>query len=247
MSVPPSGPTPSAHQQHTPPAPTGAPGAATGGAPGPAAAGSSATHVTGGAATPSPKAVGGVRRRVSQLLDRYVRLAPSPDLGQIRPGLWQSNQMPPTAPLAAEERDMLMEQYKIYVEMADRISARRGLANTFFLTINTAVFATVGLFWEHRPAGSPVLLVVPWAMLVVQCLAWFWILRSYRQLNTAKYAVIGAIEERLPASPYWAAEWAALGQGNDPSRYWPVSHVEQWIPALFATGYTAGFLLALLA
>jgi hypothetical protein len=28
----------------------------------------------------------------------------------------------------------LLEQHKIYVEMADRISQRRGIANTFFLT-----------------------------------------------------------------------------------------------------------------
>jgi hypothetical protein len=39
------------------------------------------------------------------------------------------------------------------------------------------------------------------AGLIVQCLAWFWLLRSYRQLNTAKYAVVGVLEERLPASP----------------------------------------------
>ncbi len=33
---------------------------------------------------------------------------------------------------------VLLEQYKLYVEMADRVSARRALANTFFLTLNTA-------------------------------------------------------------------------------------------------------------
>ena len=45
----------------------------------------------------------------------------------------------------------ILEQYKIYVEMADRISQRRGLTNTFFLTLNTAIFTAIGLFWEHRP------------------------------------------------------------------------------------------------
>ena len=33
-----------------------------------------------------------------------------------------------------------------YVEMADRIIQRRGLTNTFFLTLNTAIFTAVGLF-----------------------------------------------------------------------------------------------------
>jgi hypothetical protein len=57
-----------------------------------------------------------------------------------------------------------------------------------------------------------------------------------------KYAVIGALEERLPASLYWRAEWKALGEGKDPTRYWPLSHLEQWIPLLFAITYVAGFI-----
>jgi hypothetical protein len=173
-------------------------------------------------------------------MDRYFRSAGSPNLTQIRAALWSRDNVDSWSPT-------VLEQYKIYVEMADRASARRGLANTFFLTLNTAVFTVVGVFWQHPPGTTRDLLVVPWLGLVVQCLAWFWLLRSYRQLNTAKYAVIGALEERLPASPYWRAEWVALGEGRDPSRYWPLSHVEQLVPALFALAYTAGLLAALLS
>jgi hypothetical protein len=136
----------------------------------------------------------------------------------------------------------VLEQYKIYVEMADRISARRGLANTFFLTLNTAVFTIIGVFWKDRPQETTWLLLLPVIVLLGQCLAWFWLVRSYRQLNTAKWTVVGALEERLPASPYWRAEWKAVGEGHDPSKYWPLSHLEQWVPMLFATCYLAGFL-----
>jgi hypothetical protein len=170
--------------------------------------------------------------------DRYVRTAGSPALGTITAALWNPT---PTDKLP----DGLLEQYKVYVEMADRISARRGVANTFFLTLNTAIFSLMGVFWQRPPHGARVLLVVPWLALVVQCLAWFWLLRSYRQLNSAKYAVVGALEERLPASPYWRAEWAALGEGRDPSRYWPFSHVEQLVPVLFAACYTIGLVAVL--
>jgi hypothetical protein len=58
--------------------------------------------------------------------------------------------------------------------------------------------------------------------------------------------VIGALERRLPASPYWSAEWTALGQGKDPAWYWPLSHVERWIPAFFAVVYVTGFVLLLI-
>jgi hypothetical protein len=54
--------------------------------------------------------------------------------------------------------------------------------------------------------------------------------------------VVGALEERLPASPYRRAEWKALGEGKDPARYWPLTHLEQWIPLLFAATYVAGFI-----
>jgi hypothetical protein len=140
----------------------------------------------------------------------------------------------------------IIEQYKIYVEMADRISQRRGLTNTFFLTLNTAIFTAIGVFWEHQPRGPVWWLVFPLTMLLGECFAWFYLLRSYRLLNTAKYKVVGALEMRLPASPYWRAEWMALGEGRDPKRYWPLSHIESWIPVFFSGLYIGGF-VALMA
>lgn len=139
----------------------------------------------------------------------------------------------------------ILEQYKLYVEMADRISQRRGMTNTFFLTLNTAIFTAVGLFWEHKPQGQVWWLIFPLAMLLGQCFAWFYLLRSYRLLNAAKYEVVGALETRLPASPYWSAEWTALGEGRDPKKYWPLSHIESWIPAFFGTLYLGGFIAAM--
>jgi hypothetical protein len=170
--------------------------------------------------------------------DRYFGTASSPALDPVVAELW--NRDP-----ADRLPEGLLEQYKVYVEMADRISARRGLANTFFLTLNTAIFTVIGVFWQRPPHAARALLVVPWLALVVQCLAWFWIIRSYRQLNSAKYAVVGALEQKLPASPYWRAEWTALGQGRDPARYWPISHVEQLVPALFIACYTVGLIAVL--
>jgi hypothetical protein len=147
---------------------------------------------------------------------------------------------------AAAYQAAVLEQYKIYVEMADRISQRRGLTNTFFLTLNTAIFTAVGVFWEHKPHGQAWWLAFPLIMLLGQCFAWFYLLRSYRLLNTAKYEVVGALEMRLPASPYWRAEWTALGEGKDPKKYWPLSHIESWIPVFFAALYVSGF-VALMA
>jgi hypothetical protein len=140
----------------------------------------------------------------------------------------------------------LLEQYKLYVEMADRISARRGLTNSFFLTLNTSI---VGLFaaFKKVPTGSEAWwLAIPLIALLGECFAWFYLVRSYRLLNGAKYRVVGALEARLPASPFWRAEWWELGEGRGFTRYWPLSHIEQWIPMLFAVTYIAGLVAAVL-
>ncbi len=90
--------------------------------------------------------------------------------------------------------------YNLAVEMADRISARRVLANSFFATVNTGLAALLGA----RP--------FPWyvaAAGVVLAIVWWALLKSYRDLNAAKYRVILAMEELLPAKVF-GDEWAAL-------------------------------------
>ena len=167
--------------------------------------------------------------------------------GEVRERLWNAEVNAGTYSAEEKYQAAVLEQYKIYVEMADRISARRALANTFFLALNTAVLTTIGVFWADRPAGSPLLLTLPLLVLLIQCLTWFWLVRSYRQLNGAKFMVIGALEERLPAAPYVRAEWWALGEGKDRAVYWPLTHLEQGVPCLFAAAYLIAFVLVLAA
>jgi hypothetical protein len=175
------------------------------------------------------------------------RTAPPASPSDVRDDLWNQEVTSESYGADAENyQSAIMEQYKLCVEMADRISARRALANAFFLTLNSAALTTIGVFWKDRPDASVVYLVFPLLLLLALCLAWFWLVRSYRQLNSGKYAVIGALEERLPASPYWRAEWKALGEGNDKAKFWPLTHLEQWVPCVFALIYVCGFLVILL-
>lgn len=160
----------------------------------------------------------------------------------LRESLWNDAVVADTYADAGEHyQSAVLDQYKLCVEMADRISQRRSVTNTFFLTLNTAVLTAVGALWGKRTAGVEVWLVVPLLALLVQCAAWFWLVRSYRLLNGAKYRVIGLLEERLPASPYWKAEWAALGEGKDWRKYLPLTRLEQWVPIAFALMYVLGF------
>ncbi|WP_326952254.1 RipA family octameric membrane protein [Amycolatopsis sp. NBC_01286] len=160
------------------------------------------------------------------------------DLAHIKNSLWNTDVDAASYQQGGEKyQEAILEQYKIYTENADRASARRSLTNTFFLLANTGILTFATSFNGSTP-GHPIwgayLLLV---LLLVQCATWYWILRSYRQLMSAKFRVIAALEERLPASPYWRAEWTALGSGKNKARYWPLTKVEQGVPLLFGVAY----------
>lgn len=145
-----------------------------------------------------------------------VRSGETPPREWIREELWSVSVTPDSYTHSETYHAAILDLYKSYVEMADRIRARRGLTNTFFLTLNSAVFTVIGIFWKDRaPEPAITVLAVLLVVALAQCAAWFFIVRSYRQLNTVKYEVIGLLEERLPASPYYRAEWAALKKGKD--------------------------------
>lgn len=134
--------------------------------------------------------------------------------------------------------DHILEQYKLYVEMADRISSRRNLANVFFLTLHTSIIAVIGFYLEKvNPVGPKWILVFPFLSFILLCLIWWWLITSYRNLNSAKYKVVGELEKKLPASPFWSAEWKELGEGKDITKYLPLTALEKYIPLIFAFLY----------
>jgi len=137
----------------------------------------------------------------------------------------------------------ILEQWKLYVEIVDRVSSRRSLTNTFFLTLNTAIFTVIGVVGKVASHVSSWVLIFPLFVAVFECAAWWGLVRAYRHLVHAKFKVVAALEERLPASPYSRAESVALG----PSwlRYRPISMLEQWIPILFGATYVIGFIVVL--
>lgn len=124
----------------------------------------------------------------------------------------------------------LLEQYKLYVEMADRISQRRTSANSYFLSVNSAILAFAGYLTSKNSTDYLWLLSIAG---VILCTLWYKIVTSYRDLNTAKWEVVQQIEERLPISPY-AAEWEAVERGKNPKLYHPLSHIERIVPWIFA-------------
>ena len=136
-------------------------------------------------------------------------------------------------------RPHLLEQYKLYVEMADRVSQRRATANSFFLTLNTGLLGSAtglaGFLFDVTQV-----LAVSWGIAIFGLgfsYVWWRILKSYRQLNTAKFMVVHDLESKLPVAPY-DDEWEKVERGKNPKLYLPLTVVEARVPMLFMLGYS---------
>jgi len=126
-----------------------------------------------------------------------------------------------------------LRQYQMCVEMADRISNRRMLANSFFVGMNTAVVGALAIALKEGLIQSRTLVIAPATAAVLMCVAWWMMVLSYRQLNAGKFKVILAMERQLPFAPF-AAEWIALGAGRLRRDYLQTTRVELLVPWLFA-------------
>jgi len=138
-----------------------------------------------------------------------------------------------------EEKEILLEQYKLAVEMADRISARREGANKIFLSANSIIFAFLATQTEFSTVH--ILITVLGSLL---CFVWASIIKNYRSLNSAKYAVIHEMEEKLPWKVY-TDEWQKLKNGKDKKVYAKLTVVEKKLPWLFLGFYTLLFLFVI--
>lgn len=123
-----------------------------------------------------------------------------------------------------------IEIFKLLVEMADRVSQRRQAANSFYLTVNTAIVGATAYLATLNPhwLSSGVISI---AGLMV-CVVWGWNIMSYKTLNSAKWQVITDFEKSLPAQPF-RDEWAKLDPARTGTRHTPFHRVEILVPWIF--------------
>jgi len=130
-------------------------------------------------------------------------------------------------------KDHLFEQYKLYVASSQHVSDRRLTSGNYFLAINSSLVTFFGVALSslgHHKWN----VVIPISGLLV-CWVWYSLVISYKDLNTAKFAVIHELEEQLPAALF-RYEWHHCDQGKG-KKYRPLTHSERFIPILFAVLY----------
>lgn len=125
----------------------------------------------------------------------------------------------------------LFDQYKLFVDSALRVTEWRKSANSYFLTLNTAIISLFGLattfhdtmLWQWYIACAGVLLAI----------VWFVMIKIYKQLNTAKFEVIHELESRLPAAIF-DREWQIL---KKKCCHGALTTIETIVPIVFAVIY----------
>lgn len=134
----------------------------------------------------------------------------------------------------SEYQDHLLEQYKLFVEMADRVSQRRDQSNRFYVTFVSAI---AGLLMVLARFGTsvngiwPVVFLISGLLGTAVSLIWFLNIRSYRTLNSAKFEIINDLERQLPY-PGFAKEWELLRPAIGSPKYLQLTRIEQLVPAV---------------
>lgn len=136
--------------------------------------------------------------------------------------------------------------YQLAVEMADRVSARRATANSFFFTMQAGLAVALGAFatrfgTAQDPEPDRFVLTLAAIAGVIVSASWWMLLRSYRDLNTAKFKVINEIERRHLSIRVCCDEWEHL-KADEPIKWWrkryaELGQVERVVPIAFALMY----------
>lgn len=140
----------------------------------------------------------------------------------------------------SERVEDVLEIYKLLVEMADRVSQRRQSANSFYLTVNTAIIGATAYTTRETEGVST------WAISsagVAICILWIRAVRSYKSLNSAKFKVITELEQRLPVKAF-KNEWEIL-KDMGRKRHTPFHKVEVLVPFVFIFVHFVQFSIAI--
>ena len=135
----------------------------------------------------------------------------------------------------------LLEIYKLHAEFSDRVAQRREGANRLYVGILTGFLVAVVALTRLGLGDiivSNVLTLVGGLIGIVLCLSWYLVIRSYRQLNTAKFAVLHELEGKLPFA-FFKREWEQLEEGKKLNKYLNITKAEMTLPMLFGLLFSA--------
>ena len=145
-----------------------------------------------------------------------------------------------------EEKQELLEMYKLHAELADSVSKQRGTANRFYMLVLSGLAVIFSAFLERKNGVPLDVLMIGFGIFgMLLSVAWYIVIRSYRQLNSGKFKALHDLESKL-AYPFFTREWELLKEGTDRKTYWRLTIVETSVPIIFFSCFGALLVIGLI-
>lgn len=144
-----------------------------------------------------------------------------------------------------DEKQELLEIYKLHAELADSVSKQRSTANRFYMLVLSGLAVLFSAFLR-RENGVP----IGWLMIGFGLIgtllgaAWYVVIRSYRQLNSGKFDILQELEKKLTYA-FFTREWELLLHGKDRKKYWKLTVVETFVPIIFCVCFVLLMLIGI--
>ena len=144
-----------------------------------------------------------------------------------------------------DDKDTLMEQYKMFVQTSEDLVSRKQSVNTFYVTLNSlllggiiSIVCAAADIFQLVSNNAAVYFVSGFLAVigVVICWSWITLLISYADLNASKMAIISCIEERL-ALKLFDTEWALLTRRIGKRKYQSFTVKEIGVAKIFLVLY----------
>ena len=133
-----------------------------------------------------------------------------------------------------EYTKIVSEQYKLYVEMADRVSIRRIESNKFYISILSVLLTLYPIISVLSNKIKLFYALIP-LLGIVLCFIWVINIESYKALNELKFKVIHELEKNLPYRCF-DREWEILKE-QPKNTYIRLTYIEKYNPFLFMILY----------
>ncbi len=140
--------------------------------------------------------------------------------------------------------EMIIEQYKVYLQTSEDLVARRQTVSNFYISVNSVIVsifsAIVAVVSTVEISNAALIILIAGIMAsvigVILCRNWSRILESYGKLNSAKMTVISAIEKKLPFNIY-DVEWKVQTDRLVSKKYISFTRIERKLPIIFGVIY----------
>lgn len=109
----------------------------------------------------------------------------------------------PAAPISNEDKQLLLQQYKIMIDTSEKLMERRQSMVSLYITICTALIAFIGAsFAFGNLLITAAISLLTGIITIILCYNWRSSLGSYELNNEGKFEVINQIEKHLPADMF---------------------------------------------